>query len=90
MEEGKGFSIHDKEVEGQNTRVGNVETESNGHKGKGEQETLIEIVSSLKIEVHSYKENNDRLMRQKSQINAQVLQRLNQFQRKTKKGSNSK
>jgi hypothetical protein len=36
MEEGKGASIHDKEVEGQNTRVGNVEIESNGCKGKGE------------------------------------------------------
>jgi hypothetical protein len=36
MEEGKGASNHDKEAKGQNTRVGNVETESNGHKGKGE------------------------------------------------------
>jgi hypothetical protein len=36
MEEGKGASSHDKEVEGQNTKFGNVETESNGRKGKGE------------------------------------------------------
>jgi hypothetical protein len=36
MEEGKGSSNHDKEVEGQNTRVGNAETKSNGCKGKGE------------------------------------------------------
>jgi hypothetical protein len=34
MEEGKEASSQDKEAEGQNTRVGNVETESNGRKGK--------------------------------------------------------
>jgi hypothetical protein len=51
MEEGKGASNHDKEAEGQNTRVGNAETESNGCKGKGEQETLLETVRILKMEV---------------------------------------
>jgi hypothetical protein len=76
MEEGEGASSHDKEVEGQNTRVGNVEIESNGRKEKGEQETLIETIRSLKMEVQSYKEENERLMREKIQINAQVLQNL--------------
>jgi FtsZ-binding cell division protein ZapB len=66
MEEGEGASSHDKEAEGQNIRVGNAETESNRHKGRGEQETLIETVRSLKIEVQSYKEDNERLMREKS------------------------
>ena len=33
------------------------------------------------MEVHSYKEDNERLMREQSQINAQVLQSLNQLQR---------
>ena len=65
MEEGEGSSSHDKEAEGQNTRVGNVETESNGCKGKGEKEMLIEMIRSLKMEVQSYKENNERLMREK-------------------------
>jgi hypothetical protein len=73
MEEGEGASIHDKEAEVQNTRVGNAETESNGHKGKGEQETLIETVRSLKIEVQRYKADNERMMREKIQINAQVF-----------------
>jgi hypothetical protein len=36
MEEGKGASSHYKETEGQNTRVGNAEMESNGRKGKRE------------------------------------------------------
>jgi hypothetical protein len=70
MEEGRGASSHDKEVEGQNTRVGNAKTESHGRKGKEEQETLIETVRSLKMEVQSYKADNERLMREKSQINS--------------------
>jgi hypothetical protein len=77
MEEGEGASSHEKEVEGQNTRVGNAEIDSNVRKGKEEQETLIEMVRILKMEVHSYKADNERLMREKSQINAQVLQSLN-------------
>jgi hypothetical protein len=84
MEEGEGASSHDKKVESQNTRVGNAETESNGRKEKGEQETLIETVRRLKMEVQNYKADNETLMREKSQINARVLQR------KTKKGSNSR
>jgi hypothetical protein len=51
MEEGEGAFNHDKEAEIQNTRVGNMETKSNGHKRRGEQENLIENVRSLKIEV---------------------------------------
>jgi hypothetical protein len=49
MEEGEGASSHYREAEGQNTKVGNAKTESNGRKGRGEQETLIETVRSLKI-----------------------------------------
>ena len=51
MEEGEGAFSHDKEAEGQNTRVGNAETESNGGKGKSEHETLLEMIRSLKMEV---------------------------------------
>jgi hypothetical protein len=43
MEEYEGASNHDKEAEGHNTRVGNAETKSNRHKGRGEKETLIEM-----------------------------------------------
>ena len=51
MEEGEGDSNHDKYSKGQNISVGKVETKSNIHKGRGEQNTLIETVRSLKIEV---------------------------------------
>ena len=77
MEEGEGASSHNKEVKGWNTRVGNAETKSNGCKGKGEQEMLIEMVRSLKMEVQSYKEDNERLMREKIKINDRLLQILN-------------
>jgi hypothetical protein len=90
MEEGEGASSHDKEAEGYNTKFGNVEIDSKGCKGKGDKETLIEMVRSLKMEVQSYKEDNKRLMREKNQINARVLQSLNKLQRQTKKGSKSK
>ena len=79
MEEGEGASSHDKEAEGQNTRVGNAQTKSNGCKGKGEREPLIDMVRSLNMEVQSYKEENERLMREKSQINSRVLRSLNQL-----------
>ena len=55
MEEGEVSFSHVKEAKGENISVGNAETESNGHKGRGEKETLIEIVRSLMIEVQRYK-----------------------------------
>jgi hypothetical protein len=70
MEDREGASIHDKVAKGQNISVGNVETKSNGHKDKGEKETLIETVRSLKIEVWSYKVDNEILMREQNQINS--------------------
>jgi hypothetical protein len=48
------------------------------------------MVRSLNMEVQRYKVDNKRLMREKIQINAQVLQSVNQLQRQTKKGSNSR
>jgi hypothetical protein len=41
MEEEEESSSLDKEAQGQNIIVGNAETKSKGHKGRGEQETLI-------------------------------------------------
>jgi hypothetical protein len=40
---------------------------------------LIEMVRSLKMEVQSYKVENERLLREKSHINARVLHNLNQL-----------
>jgi hypothetical protein len=49
MEEGEGAFSHDRGSKGQNINVGNAETKSNGHRGRGEEETLIEIMRSLRI-----------------------------------------
>jgi hypothetical protein len=88
MEEVEGAYSHDKEAEGQNTRIGNAETKSNGCKGRGEQETLLETVKILKIEVKSYKAYNERVMREKGKINYRVLQSLNKLQCQANNGSN--
>jgi seryl-tRNA synthetase len=63
---------------------------SNGHKRRGEQETLIETMISLKIEVQSYKEDNEKMMREQNQINAQIMQILNQLHRQENNGSDSR
>jgi hypothetical protein len=70
MEEGEGAFSHDQEAKGQNISVGNEETKSNWYRGRGEQETLIEIVRRLRIEVQSYKKYNENMMREKNQINS--------------------
>jgi hypothetical protein len=59
MEGKEGAFSHEKEAKGKNICVGNAETKSNGHRSRGEQETLIKIVRILRIEVQSYKENNE-------------------------------
>jgi hypothetical protein len=90
MEEGEGAFSHEKEAKGQNISVGNAETKSNTHKNRGEQETLLETVRSLNIEMQSYKEDNEKMMREQNQINAQVMQSLNQLHRQAKNGSDSR
>jgi hypothetical protein len=47
-------------------------------------------VRILKIEVQSYKEDNERLMKEQNQINSQVMQILNHLHRQAKKGSSSR
>jgi hypothetical protein len=49
MEAGEGSFGHEKEAKGQNNSVGNAKIKSNGHRRRGEQETLIETVRILRI-----------------------------------------
>jgi hypothetical protein len=55
MEEGEGASRCERESKGQNFSVGNAKMKSNGHRSLGENETLIDTMRSLRIEVQSYK-----------------------------------
>jgi hypothetical protein len=44
--------------------MGNEGTKSNGHgKGKEERMNLVETIKNMKKYVHSYKSNNERLMK---------------------------
>jgi hypothetical protein len=90
MEEGEGASSHDKEAEGQNIRVGNAETKSNGHKGRGEKETLIETMRSLKIEVQSYKADNERTDEREKSDKCSSVAELKSVARQTKNGSKTR
>jgi hypothetical protein len=55
-----------------------------------EPKTLIETMRSLRIEVQSYKEDNEKMMKEQNQINSQMMQILNQLQRQAKNGSGSR
>jgi len=47
---------------------------------------LVENVRSSRMEVQSYKENNENMMREHNQINAHMMQNLNQLQRRVENG----
>jgi hypothetical protein len=67
-----------------------MQRQSNGHRSIVELETLIETMRSLRIEVQIYKADNENSMREQNQINYQMMQILNQLQRQSKNGSNSR
>jgi hypothetical protein len=76
---------HEDEVRGMNVSLGNVETESNGHKeGRVESIDLVETIKSLQRDVLSYKVDNEKLMksREKNNINTKLLQSLDNLQKR--------
>jgi hypothetical protein len=90
MEEGEGAFSHEKEAKGQNISVGNAKTNSNGNISREDQATLLETVRRLKVEMHSYKEDNEKMVREQNQINVQVMKILNRLHRQEKNGSSSR
>jgi hypothetical protein len=88
MEDAQGSYNHEDEIKGLHISMGNVETESNGHRSKVEPMELVETMRSLQKEVQSYREDNERLIRaqeEQNQINTQLLQSLNMLQRQINK-----
>jgi len=69
MEDAHGSYIHEKEVTHLHVSMGNYETKSNGRRDRHEPVTM----RSLHREVHSYREDNARIMKSLKEI----LQRLN-------------
>jgi hypothetical protein len=82
MEDAQGSYNHEEEVIGLHVSMGNVETESNGRRGRQEPVTM----RSLHREVQSYREDNERIMKAQEEI----LQSLNMLHRKVNKDSGTK
>jgi hypothetical protein len=90
MEDGKGPYTHEEEVRALNISV--EETKSNGHRKRMESLELVEI-QSLKMELQSCRVDNERMLKareKQNQLNTQLLQSLNNLQKKIKNGSGSR
>jgi hypothetical protein len=87
MEDAQGSYIHEDEVKGLHVSMGNVETKSNGHRSRVEPIELVETMRSLQKEVKSYREYNERMMRDHQE---EILQSLNMMQKQVNKDSGTK
>ena len=54
---------HEEDAMGENVRVGNVETESNGRRFQDTPLDFVATMRSLRVEMQSYKEDNERLVK---------------------------
>ena len=64
---------------GENIRVGNVETESNGRRYQETPPNFLATMRSLWVEMQIYREDNERLVKaqeEQNQLNAAMLQSL--------------
>ena len=64
---------------GKNVRVGNAETESNGRRFQDTPLDFVAIMRILRVEMQSYKADNERLVKaqeEQNQLNAAMLQIL--------------
>jgi hypothetical protein len=82
MEDAQGSYNHEEEFRGLHVSMGNVETESNGRRGRKEPVTM----RSLQREVQSYRDDNENIMKSQEEI----LQSLNMLQRQANKDSGTK
>jgi len=85
MQDGQDPDSHEEEDKGSNISAGIENTKSNGHKERIEPLELIETMRSLKIEMQSCRANNERILKaqeKQNQLNTQLVQSLNQLQRK--------
>ena len=54
---------HEEDVMGENFRVGNAETESNGRRFEETPPDLVATMRSLRVEMQSYREDNEGWLR---------------------------
>jgi hypothetical protein len=67
MEDGQGPYIHEEEVRGLNINI--EEIESNGHRKRMESLELVETIRSLKMEVQSCRDDNERMLKAQEKQN---------------------
>ena len=75
-----------------NIQVENVETKSNGRRNQMTPPYIVETIGILRVELHSCREYNERLLRaqeEHNQLNATMLQILTDIQSKINHGKNS-
>ena len=76
-----------------NITIRNEEIEFDGHRERFESAELVEIIRSLKMEVQSCREDNERLIRaqeKKNKLNDKLVQSLNQLRKERKRESGSR
>jgi hypothetical protein len=80
MEDAHSAYNHEDKIKGMYVSMGNECTNSNGHgEGKEEKMNLLETIKSMQKDVHSYHNDNDRLMKTKEQqegFNIKLMQSL--------------
>jgi hypothetical protein len=64
MHDGQGGFIHEREAKIQHINVSNAETESNGHTSRLEPTEWVETTRSLRMEVKSYRVDNEKIMKE--------------------------
>ena len=80
---------HEKYAMGENFRIGNAETESNGRRFQDTPPDFVGTMRSLKVEIQSYRAYNKRLIKareEQNQLNATILHNFIDIQRKMKSG----
>ena len=74
---------------GENIRVGNAETKSNGRRYQETPSNIAATMRSLRVGLQSYHEENERMIKaqeEQNQLNAAMLQSLTSIQRKMNSG----
>ena len=69
-------NAHEEDAMGENVRIGNAEIESNGRRFQDTPPDFAATMRSLRVEMQSHRENNERLVKvleEQNQLNAAML-----------------
>ena len=80
---------YEEDAMGENVRVGNAETKSNGRRFQDTPLDFTATMRSLRVEMQSYRENNEILVKAQEEhkpLNAAMLQSLTGIQRRINSG----